>query len=180
MTDIAADPDVTTDRSTGGRGMRFFTAADAPTLDDDGMMSPPDVPAEVLSTLDLTPLGAGSQTKVLFKDDVAGMSLVYARFLAGYRLPRHSHSADCLYYVISGEAQMGGRTVRAGDGFFVRSDQPYAYTAGPDGIEILEFRGATSFDMKIFDRTIERWNPIVDAAAEREADWKATWAAESG
>ena len=62
----------------------------------------------------------------------------------------------------------------AGDGFFVRADQPYAYTAGPDGIEILEFRGATGFDMKIFDQTIERWKPIMGAAAANHDRWVAT------
>ncbi len=41
---------------------------------------------------------------------------------------------------------------------------PYAYEAGPDSTEVLEFRVATSFDMKVFDRTGERWKPIVDAA----------------
>jgi hypothetical protein len=113
--------------------------------------------------------------KVLFKGDGDdGMSLVHAWFGPGYRLPRHSHSANCLYYVVKGEAVMGNRVIKAGDGFFVRADQPYAYTAGADGIEILEFRGATGFDMKIFDQTVERWKPIVDAAIVNHDQWIAT------
>lgn len=161
------------------KGMVFFDAEHAPSLDDDGIMSPPDVPAEVIENLDLTPLGIASTVTVPFKDEAAGMSLVYAKFLPGYRLPRHSHSSDCLYYVISGEAQMGGRTIRTGDGFFVRAGQPYAYTAGPEGIEILEFRNASSFDMKIFDRTVAQWAPIVKAAEDHEDEWRAIRAAES-
>ena len=71
------------------------------------------------------------------------MSLVHAWFGPGYRLPRHTHSADCLYYVISGSAVLGNHTLRAGDGFFVPANAPYQYDAGPEGVEVLEIRGAT-------------------------------------
>jgi len=148
------------------RSITFFRGADAASIDDDGMMSPPDVPAEVREAMDLTPLHTASQVKVLFKGEGPdGFSLVYAKFGPGYKLPRHSHNADCLYYVISGQARMGSRILEPGDGLFVKADQPYAYQAGPDGIEILEFRAKTSIDMKVFDRTVERWTPIVAAAA---------------
>jgi quercetin dioxygenase-like cupin family protein len=156
------------------RSITFFHADDAPSLEDDGMMSAPDIPEEVSTTLNLRPLLVGAKTKVLFKGDGDDrFSLVHAHFLPGFRLPRHSHSADCLYYVLSGEAHMGHRVLRAGDGFFVRADQPYAYEAGPDGVEVLEFRTATSFDMKVFDRTIERWKSIVDAAEANHDTWLA-------
>src|SRR4051812_8496012 len=121
----------------------FFTGADAPLLDDDGIMTPPTIEPTVAEAFDLTPLADGSKVAVLFKG--ADMSLVHAWFGPGYRPPRHSHCADCLYYVVKGEAIMGRRVIKAGDGFFVRADQPYAYTAGRDGVEILEFRGATGF-----------------------------------
>jgi imidazolonepropionase-like amidohydrolase len=45
--------------------------------------------------------------------------------------------------------------------------------AGPDGVEVLEFRIATSFDMKIFDRTVEQWKPIVAAAEANYETWMA-------
>jgi quercetin dioxygenase-like cupin family protein len=61
-------------------------------------------------------------------------------FKANFPVPRHSHSGDCLYYVISGSAIMGSRTLRAGDSFFVPSGAPYQYTAGPEGVEVLEIR----------------------------------------
>jgi quercetin dioxygenase-like cupin family protein len=153
----------------------FYTAAGAPSLDDDGIMTPPQIDPAVIDAFDFTPLADGAKVSVLFKgagpDD---MSLVHAWFGPGYRLPRHSHSADCLYYVVTGEAIMGNRVIKAGDGFFVRADQPYAYTAGPDGIEILEFRGVTGFDMKIFDQTVERWKPIIGAANANHDRWVET------
>jgi quercetin dioxygenase-like cupin family protein len=157
---------------TTTKGITFYRAADAPLLDDDGIMTPPHLDESVLTTLDLTPLAAGAKVTVLFKGDGPDdMSLVHAWFGPNYRLPRHTHSADCLYFVVAGEAIMGNRVVKAGDGFFVKADQPYAYSAGADGIQILEFRAATGFDMKILDQTVERWKPIVDIARANHERW---------
>ncbi|MEY2434170.1 MAG: hypothetical protein QOC92_3895 [Acidimicrobiaceae bacterium] len=157
--------------TSASRGITFYAHDDAPLLDDTGMMTPPEIAPAVLAALDLRSLAAGSVVKALFSDDPAGFSLVHARFGPGYRLPRHSHSADCLYYVVRGEAIMGSRTIRAGDGFFVKADQPYAYYAGDDGVEVLEFRAASRFDMKVLDQTVERWEPIVAAATANRARW---------
>ncbi len=110
---------------------------------------------------------------MLFRhDDDHGCSLVWAWFGPHYMLPRHSHSADCLYYVVKGEAHLGNRVVSAGSGFFVPADAPYAYQAGPEGIEILEFRGATSFDMKISE-SLPRWERILDGVREHRDTWAA-------
>lgn len=153
----------------GGRGLRFFTADEAPTLEEDGIMSPPALAQEVRDTVDFAPFVGATRIKVLFKGD--GMSLIHARFGAGYRLPRHTHSSDCLYYVVAGSAQMGGRTIPAGDGFFVRGGQPYAYAAGPEGIEVLEFRSSTSFDMVILDQTVEAWSALAAIAKQNRPLW---------
>ena len=153
------------------KGIVVYGSEDARPLDDD-VMSPPDIPEEVYKTLDLAPIAAGQRVTVLFKGDGPdGFSLVHSWFGPGFRLPRHSHSADCLYYVLSGEVTMGRRLIRAGEGFLVKADAPYAYEMGPDGAEVLEFRSATTFDMSIFDRTVERWKPVVDAAVANQDRW---------
>jgi hypothetical protein len=77
-----------------------------------------------------------------------------------------------LYYVVRGEARLGNRVVRAGSGFFVPADAPYAYSAGPEGIEILEFRNATSFDMKISE-SATRWQAIIEGARANAEAWAA-------
>ena len=160
------------------RAMTFFRTADAPTLIEDGIMSMPEIAPEVYTTYDLSGLVAGEETTVLFKGEgQSGFSLVKARWGRGYRLPRHTHSADCLYFVLAGEIVMGSRTLAAGDGFFVKAESPYTYTAGPDGAEVLEFRTATSFDMKITDRTVESWKPIVEALQANHEHWVADKAA---
>jgi len=152
--------------------MVFFSSTDAPSIEEDGMMSPPQIDKSIHAQLDTSPVADGQRVTVLFKGEgPTGFSLVHAWFGAGFRLPRHSHSADCLYYVLSGELVMGTRVLKAGEGFFVKADAPYTYTAGPDGVEVLEFRSATSFDMKVFDQTVERWKPIVEAAIANRDRW---------
>ena len=149
----------------------FDPPADAPDLYDTGIMSMPTMDPEAPDQMVEWALSGGHLVKVLFQqggDD--GMSLVWSWFGPNYVLPRHSHSADCLYYVVSGEARLGNRVVPAGGGFFVPADAPYAYTAGPEGIQILEFRGVSSFDMKITEG-LGRWDKIVEIVRENKDTW---------
>lgn len=157
-------------------GMRTFRKADAPLLHETGMMSMPTTEPDATEQLMAWANGGGQVVKVLFGDpEGSGMSLVWSWFGPGFVLPRHSHSADCLYFVHRGEVRMGNTVVGAGDGFFLPADAPYAYTAGPEGVEILEFRGVCSFDMRITE-SLGRWDQIVEASqANRER-----WAAEAG
>ncbi|CAO5241266.1 cupin domain-containing protein [Frankia sp. AgKG'84/4] len=155
--------------------MSFFTAEGAPGLVESEVMSLPVIDKAVTDAVDISPWFAGAVVTTVFKGEgPEGFSLVHSWFGAGYRLPRHSHSADCLYYVTAGEIHMGTRVLRKGDGFFIAADAPYAYEAGPDGVEVLEFRSATSFDMKITDQTPERWRPILDAAVANQEKWAET------
>jgi quercetin dioxygenase-like cupin family protein len=154
--------------------MTFFSKADAPTLEDDGIMTyaPMDVEPEVFTNVDLGALAAAQHVTVLFKGEgPGGFSLVHVFFPAGYRLPRHSHNADCMYYVVAGEAHMGKRVLKPGDGFFIRSEAPYTYTAGPNGVEVLEFRTATSFDFKFHDKTMADWQPVMEAVEANKEHW---------
>lgn len=156
------------------RGLQFFRAEDAEDFDTSGMMAPASpLPEPVLALLAQHPSAAGHKHRVLFRGaGDEGLSLIRLWFGANYRLPRHSHDVDCLYYVLSGEVRMNKLVLRAGDGFLVRAGAPYAYAAGPDGVEVLEFRAATSFDITIHDRTPARWQPVVDAVVANEERWR--------
>jgi len=116
-------------------------------------------------------LSSGQVVKVLFGDpEGGGMSLVWSWFAPNFPLPRHSHSADCLYYVAKGELRMGNQVVKEGEGFFVPDGAPYAYTAGPDGVEVLEFRAVSQFDMRITE-SLPRWSKMVETAREHRDAW---------
>jgi quercetin dioxygenase-like cupin family protein len=156
------------------KGLKIFRYADAPELQETDMMSMPVfnddfVRPTVGRTADVI---AGQHIRVLYRqsEEEGGFSLVYAYFKPHFVLPRHSHSADCLYYVIAGSAVMGNQVLQAGDGFFVPSGAPYQYSAGPEGVQVLEFRHARAFDMRITDNT-ERYAAMLEAAAEHAPGW---------
>ena len=143
--------------------MVIFTAAEAPTLEETGMM---DAMTFTEEGADDTPtsdeqmerMQAGAHLTVPFRQQGSdGFSLVTIEFAPGYLLPRHSHSSDCLYYIVEGGIVMGRRELGPGDGFFLPADQPYAYHAGPQGVKLLEFRHRTAFDMKVYEKDMARF-----------------------
>ena len=156
------------------RGLTIFRQGDAPELHETDMMSTPVfnddfVRPSVGNTADVL---AGQHIRVLYRqsEEEGGFSVVYAYFKPHFMLPRHSHDADCLYYVIAGTAVMGNQVLHAGDGFFVPSGALYQYSAGPEGVEVLEFRHARAFGMRIADNT-ERYAVMLETASKHAPQW---------
>jgi quercetin dioxygenase-like cupin family protein len=153
----------------------IFTAAEAPTLEESGMMraplftepqaNPQPWPREFAERAN----AAAHLTVPFQQEGPGGFSLVTVDFGPGYLLPRHSHDSDCLYYIVAGSLIMGTRTLGPGDGFFLPADQPYTYRAGPQGVKLLEFRHQASFDIKIYEKDMaayrEKATASMDAAA---------------
>jgi quercetin dioxygenase-like cupin family protein len=164
-------------RMSQKQGIKLFRGKDARGLFETGIMSAPEFDAEeraeLLAEGERSPnLAQGSHDAVVFRgegDD--GFSLVRAWFAPHYVLPRHTHHGDCLYYVVEGSLKMGSQVLDAGDGFFVPSEAPYAYEAGPDGVTVLEFRMATAFDMKIPGGQLERVRRMGQVAEEHGDGW---------
>ncbi len=155
------------------RRRETFRRSEAPLLHQTGMMSMPVMNPEAPEQFMEWVTGAGQIVKVLFGDpEAGGISLVWSRFGPGYMLPRHSHSADCLYYVTRGELRMGKTVLSEGDGFLQPADRPYTYTAGPDGVEVLEFRTSSSFDMRITE-SLAGWGRVLDAVRANRERWAA-------
>lgn len=100
-------------------------------------------------------LSEGTQVKLLFSRP--GFSLTWVWFKSGFPLPRHSHNADCTYFIVAGSLRIGTEELDAGDGFFVGKDVPYTYTAGPDGVELLEMRTANTFDIRLLAGNNPAW-----------------------
>lgn len=153
---------------------RIFRAEQAQEMDEQRM------PSENVTAVDLAgiartvPAGAaeGATARLLFADPVSGMSVGYVWFKANYMLPRHSHDADCAYYVISGEAHLGAEVLRAGDGFFIPAGHNYQYTAGPDGVEVLEFRNAARFNIRLSGNSEAVWGRIAAMALANRDHWR--------
>jgi quercetin dioxygenase-like cupin family protein len=159
------------------RGIRLFRGADAVAVGESGAMSAPQFDPEDMKALAADgprpkTVALGIDDRLVFQGEGStGNSLVRAWLGPHYVLPRHSHSGDCLYYIVEGSITMGARTLGAGDGFFVPSDAPYAYEAGPDGAVVLEFRTQTSFDMQIPGGQLERWRKMATVAEEHGERW---------
>ena len=86
----------------------LFKGADAPSLETTGMME--DMTC-VVEGADDTPItepeiealqGGGQLTVPFRQSDTEGFSLVEIKFAPGDLLPKHSHSSDCLYYIVKG------------------------------------------------------------------------------
>ena len=116
----------------------------------------------------------GFVVKVLFSSEVLGLSLTYSWFKPGFPLPRHSHSADCLYYVISGEMRFGEEVMAAGDCMHVPAGALYTFETGDEGVEFIEFRQAAKYDIqyrspaKVWERQLEQTKAGAEAWAAAE------------
>lgn len=48
---------------------------------------------------------------------------------------------------------------------------PYAYKPGPNGVEVLEFRTADTFDIRFLGKTAAFWDKTVDAIRSERGAW---------
>ena len=158
------------------RGVQVFRAADAREMHDTPMMRKPGLDDAAREALPEFTSAGGTFGMVLFGNpestDDGGVSLVRTTFAPNFVLPRHSHSVDCLYFVVSGQVHLGSQVLSVGDGFHVTADAPYGYTAGPEGAEVLEFRTVSAFDSRIRE-TRAGWERILAAVRANRDDWAA-------
>lgn len=159
--------------------LKIFRAADGTPLEEYKSMEPVYSP-EVLAGLGkLYEAGVsdGYAAKVLFESGGSdGFSLIYAWFKGNFPLTAHLHDADCLYFVIGGELALGkgvaSEIVRSGDGFFVPAGHMYGYTAGPKGVEVLEFRGVSKFSIEYKSQPPSAWAALAAIMAANRDRWK--------
>ncbi len=158
-------------------GIRIYRAADAPNLTQTDFGAKNDFGEHTELREVVAALGGAAKTasRLLVRQspEEGGFSLVYLFFKPNFPLFRHRHESDCLYVVISGEAHMGSQTLRAGDSFFVPALAPYSYTAGPEGVEVLEIRhNADGFTVVFADNPPSRLDEALAAIEENSEAWK--------
>ena len=108
------------DREPAARDkMVIFHGAGAPSLAESGMsVGRSHVAGEPIDDFFSEAIMESFTSAVPFRQEgPEGFSLVSLDFPPGAMLPRHSHSADCLYYIVSGGIVMGTRELGPGDGF---------------------------------------------------------------
>jgi mannose-6-phosphate isomerase-like protein (cupin superfamily) len=154
------------------RRITFFKEADAPLLHETNLMDGNYSPAvdSGLSKMREQGYDDGHVLKCLFSSPE--FSLVHIWFKANFPLPAHHHNCDCVYYVVAGELHMGNRVIGEGEGFFIPAGAGYSYTAGPKGLQLLEFRATSRFDITIADGTPQYWQRLVDICRSNRDTWK--------
>jgi hypothetical protein len=151
----------------------LFRSGEAVSLEESALMSYAPMSAQVVegsAALSQAGLDDGHELKVLFA--MPGMSLTHVWFKSAFPLPRHSHDADCLYYIIAGGLRIGTEDLEKGDGFFVGKDVPYTYTPGPEGVELLEMRSTNAFDIKMLADNPAYWAKALTTVEGKRATWK--------
>jgi hypothetical protein len=158
-----------------------FRARDAVDYTADGPMTPMPMSAvEEAGAQKLTDAGFLDGGKVKLVYSRPGMSLTYCWFKSGYPLPLHSHSADCLYFIVAGSLKIGNETLGPGDGFFLGSDVPYSYVPGDEGVEVLEFRTSNEFDFRMLAKSESYWDKALANLLAARGKWPEEKAAPSG
>jgi mannose-6-phosphate isomerase-like protein (cupin superfamily) len=161
-----------------GRQIRIHRGADAPELHASGAavsdFGRHDELREIATRLASSEC---SLTRLLVHQarDDGGLSIVYLFFKPNFPLFRHQHDVDSLYVVISGSVVdfMGAQTLRPGDCFSVPAGTPYYYTAGPEGVEVLEiFRDSDVVSVIYVDNPDSRVEEAQDAVRANAESWR--------
>lgn len=74
-------------------------------------------------------------------------------------------------YITAGSLNLGGEQYGVGDGSFVPQDVPYTYTAGPEGVELLEFRNDEKFDVVLRANGRPYWEKAASRIVDRRSAW---------
>jgi hypothetical protein len=170
---MADDTDTEKHAGSAKPGFAIFRGQDAPLLGETGAMPLPPIAAESMPEFEravASGLGDGERVRLVFGSP--GFSLTHVWFKKDFPLPLHSHDANCLYYIVAGSLRLGDKTLGKGDGFFIPSDMPYTYRAGPEGVELVEFRTAERFDFQFRADTPAFWKKAADICAANREDWK--------
>jgi quercetin dioxygenase-like cupin family protein len=77
------------------------------------------------------------------------------QFAPNFYLPVHFHDVEQVALVVQGELSMGQRRVTVGAGAFTPAGNPYGFTAGADGVTILEFRTSPGFRTAYTSRDLD-------------------------
>jgi mannose-6-phosphate isomerase-like protein (cupin superfamily) len=104
-----------------------------------------------------------------------GLSVVYLFFKPNFPLFRHQHDVDSLYVVISGSVVdfMGTEVLRPGDCFSVPARTPYYYTAGAEGVEVLEiFRDVDTVTVVYVDNPAGRVEQAQETVRANADAWR--------
>ena len=151
---------------------RIFRSGEGYRFGKEGVMTTDPTPLQAEGLEQMIEAGAMDGAEFTMLCNLPGFTLMHAWFKKDYPLPLHSHSADCLYYVVAGTARLGTEELSAGDTFFVPANVPYTYRAGPDGVEVLEFRHTLDIDFQNYAKNQAFYDKAISTIIANRDLWK--------
>jgi mannose-6-phosphate isomerase-like protein (cupin superfamily) len=85
--------------------------------------------------------GAWSAYKIREPGSETELQLVELRYHPGEVAEIHCHDEDELIYILSGSMVVNNRTLEPGTTMYVAGGVYYGFSAGPEGLHFLNFRG---------------------------------------
>jgi len=151
---------------------QIFRRADGYVFGEEGVLTTDPTPVQADGLARMIDAGVMDGTEFTMLCNLPGFTLMHAWFKKDYPLPLHSHSADCLYYVAAGSARLGTEELSAGDSFFVPANTPYTYRAGPEGVEVLEFRHTLDIDFQNYAKNRAFYEKAITTIMENRDLWQ--------
>ena len=70
------------------------------------------------------------------------LQLAEIDYLPGAEAVIHKHDDDEIIYIVSGEMHFGDKILGPGSSLYIPGDSYYGFTAGPNGLRIVNFRAS--------------------------------------
>ena len=146
-------------RDSKGRKTLYFDRTEMPEIVIEGIAGMIEVPDTIREKVDLDRFFDGQiRVQPLLADpDNDGMSAGCYYFEPNFVMPRHYHDTDQVVLVVEGELRQGNKVLKPGSGYFTPAGSPYAFTAGPAGCRIIEFRDRSNFRTVYVDDDPAKW-----------------------
>lgn len=153
--------------------MKIFRAAGEPLPED--MMHPEALhgaDADAFAKAEAAGIHEGHDIRCLYRSPLPdGPSLCRMWLKSGFITPRHRHDTNCLYFVLAGELRLGNAVLGPGDGAYVPQGTVYSVEAGPEGLDLLEFRTDTVFNVEYTSNNDNFWERVIGATMANAAQW---------
>lgn len=155
-----------------GKQFQIFREKDGHVFGEDGVLTTDPTPVQAEGLQRMIDAGVVDGARFTMLVNLPGFTLMHAWFKKDYPLPLHSHSGDCLYHVIAGSARLGTEDLKPGDSFFVPANGRYTYRAGPEGVEVLEFRHSLDVDFQNYANNKAFYDKAVETVLANRDYWR--------
>jgi quercetin dioxygenase-like cupin family protein len=78
----------------------------------------------------------------------------------------HAHEEDEILVVLEGEAHVGSQVLKPGSSIFIRGNTLYGFSAGPEGLRLLNFRPRRDLTFITKDEFLRRREVAPDAVSQ--------------